>query len=145
MSASPMHYPEPSGKYRRCGPDIIDSRRRLFIHGGHVGPDDVFDINKIAGLVAVAEYGNLPAFCNSVGKDIDDAAFAVAALAFAVDVGVAQNCIGKAEHVMVHLNILFSRHLRQTIKGCWLKGRVFCQRHLHIVPIYGSRRRKEKF
>lgn len=72
---------------------------------------DITGVDKVAGLISIAENGDTLPFGDAFRKDTDDAAFSAVALAFTVDIGKAENDIvypiGEAVELEIILGCLF--------------------------------------
>ena len=68
---------------------------------------DITGINEVAGLISIAENGDVLPFSDAFRKDADDAAFPAVALAFTIDIGKAENDIVYAVSESVKLEIIF--------------------------------------
>ena len=78
---------------------------------------DITGINEVAGLISIAENGDALPFGDAFRKDADDAAFPAVALAFAVDIGKAENDIVYAIGEAVELEIILGCLFGEAVKG----------------------------
>ena len=78
---------------------------------------DITGVNKVAGLISIAENGDAPPFCHAFRKDANDAAFSAVALPFAVDIGKAENDIVYAVSESVKLEIILGCLFGEAVKG----------------------------
>ena len=78
---------------------------------------DITGVNEVAGLISIAENGDALPFCHAFRKDADDAAFPAVALAFAVDIGKAENDIVYAVSEAVELEIILGCLFGEAVKG----------------------------
>ena len=115
--------------------------------GGERAKDAVCDItgvDEVTGLISIAENGDAFPFGDAFRKDADDAAFPAVALAFAVDIGKAEDdivyAIGKAVELEIVLGCLFGK----AVEGEGLLRQCLGDRESAIghIPI-GRRRRGE--
>ena len=105
---------------------------------------DITGVNEVAGLISIAENGDALPFCHAFRKDADDAAFPAVALAFAVDIGKAENDIVYAVSEAVELEIILGCLFGEAVKGKRLlrQGLGNRERAIGHIPI-GRRRRGE--
>ena len=78
---------------------------------------DITGVNEVAGLISIAENGDALPFGDAFRKDADDAAFPAVALAFAVDIGKAENDIVYAVSETVKLEIILGCLFGEAVKG----------------------------
>lgn len=77
---------------------------------------DITGVDEVAGLISIAENGDAFPFSDAFRKDADDAAFPAVALAFAVDIGKAEDDIVYAISKAVELEIVLSRLFGKAVK-----------------------------
>lgn len=78
---------------------------------------DITGVDKVAGLISIAENGDALPFGDAFRKDTDDAAFPAVALAFTVDIGKAENDIVYAVSESVKLEIILGCLFGEAVKG----------------------------
>ena len=93
------------------------------IKSGDIGIDDIIDIDIIPGVAAVAEDSGDFSFQHSLGKNGDDTGFAVAVLAGAVDVGVAEGYPGEVINYSVQAEVLFGSSFGNAVKRSRFENR----------------------
>lgn len=105
---------------------------------------DITSVNEVSGLISIAKNGDALPFGDAFRKDADDAAFPAVALAFAVDIGKAENDIVYAVSETVKLEIILGCLFGEAVKGKRLLRQCLGNRERAIghIPI-GRRRRGE--
>ena len=105
---------------------------------------DITGVDKVAGLISIAENGDTLPFGDAFRKDADDAAFSAVALAFTVDIGKAENDIVYAVSESVKLEIILGCLFSEAVEGERLlrQGLGNRERAIGHIPI-GRRRRGE--
>ena len=78
---------------------------------------DITGVDEVAGLISIAENGDVLPFGDAFRKDADDAAFPTVALAFTVDIGKAEDDIVYAIGEAVELEIILSCLFGEAVKG----------------------------
>ncbi len=78
---------------------------------------DITGVDEVAGLISIAQNGDALPFGDAFRKDADDAAFPAVALAFAVDIGKAEDDIVYAIGEAVELEIILGCLFGETVKG----------------------------
>ena len=81
---------------------------------------DITGVNEVAGLISIAENGDVLPFGDAFRKNADDAAFPAVALPFAVDIGKAENDIVYAVSEAVELEIILGCLFGEAVEGEWL-------------------------
>lgn len=105
---------------------------------------DITGIDEVAGLISITENGDAFPFGDAFRKDTDDAAFTAIPLAFAVDIGKAEDDIVYAIGKAVELEIILSCLFGEAVEGEGLLRQGLGNRESAIghIPI-GCRRRGE--
>ena len=98
---------------------------------------DITGVDEVAGLISIAQNGDALPFGDAFRKDADDAAFPAVALAFAVDIGKAEDDIVYAIGEAVELEIILGCLFGETVKGKRLLRQGFGNRERAIghIPI----------
>ena len=78
---------------------------------------DITGVNEVAGLLSITENGDALPFSHAFRKDADDAAFSAVALAFAVDIGKAEDDIVYAVSESVKLEIILGCLFGEAVEG----------------------------
>ena len=81
---------------------------------------DITGVDEVAGLISIAENGDAFPFGDAFRKDADDAAFTAIPLAFAVDIGKAEDDIVDAIGEAVELEIVLGCLFGEAVEGEWL-------------------------
>ena len=102
---------------------------------------DITGVDEVAGLISIAENGDAFPFGDTFRKNADDAAFTAIPLAFAVDIGKAEDDIVYAIGEAVELEIIFCGLLGEAVEGEGLLRQGLGNRESAISHIPIGRRR----
>lgn len=102
---------------------------------------DITGVDEVAGLISIAENGDAFPFGDAFRKDADDAAFPAVALAFAVDIGKAEDDVVDAISEAVELEIILGCLFGEAVEGEGLLRQGLGNRESAIGHIPIGRRR----
>ena len=102
---------------------------------------DITGVDEVAGLISIAENSDAFPFGDAFRKDADDTAFPAVALAFAVDIGKAEDDIVYAVGEAVELEIILGCLFGEAVKGKRLLRQGLGNRESAIGHISIGRRR----
>ena len=105
---------------------------------------DITGVDEVAGLISIAENGDAFPFGDAFRKNADDAAFTAIPLAFAIDIGKAEDDVVDAVSEAVELEIVLGCLFGEAVEGEGLLRQGLGNRESAIghIPI-GRRRRGE--
>ena len=103
---------------------------------------DITGVDEVTGLISIAENGDAFPFGDAFRKDTDDAAFTAISLAFAVDIGKAEDDIVYAIGEAVELEIILGCLFGEAVEGEGLLRQGLGNRKSTIGHISIGRRRR---